>query len=302
MEESGVQEFGKAVPIIDPTEVEFGKELGEGAFGKVYSAVWRGDVVAAKKLKIEEEIIDLQTGEATGEMRSLQNVSLIKSFREEVAIQIKMRHPNIIMIMGVCFKQPDLIILTELMKRDLAGFLDSKETIDWPLKIDMSIDISRGMTYMHNMKPSMVHRDLKTNNILLDEHNRCKITDFGTVITKHNLNDKNDITGTAAYMSPERLRGEDSDETTDVYSFAIIMWEMITRKIPWEGHGNLQLVARVGHGNERPQLPSDAKAPSDFTKLMKESWEGDKKKRPSFAAVLARLRKLSSSTTNSFFV
>ncbi len=112
-----------------------------GTFGSVYKAIWKGDLVAAKKLKCK-----------------IEDVELIQSFQKETLLLSKMRHPNVVMLMAASCRAPELIIVTELMKSDLAALISSKEKIEWKEKIQMATDIARGMTYLHHMNPPMIHR------------------------------------------------------------------------------------------------------------------------------------------------
>ena len=142
---------------------------------------------------------------------------------------------------------------------------------------------------MHNMNPPMVHRDLKCGNLLIDDNKRCKLADFGTAVLKEKMG--TELVGTAAFMSPERLREEQSDERTDVFSFGVVLWEILTRKIAWEGLTNIQIVARVGYANELLPIPEAPKGcPSGFISLIKDCWEPYTTKRPSFESLLKSLR------------
>ena len=94
--------------------IQLQEEIGQGTFGSVFKARWRGDLVAAKKLKCK-----------------LEDTDLIQAFQSETLLLSKMRHPNIVMLMAACCRAPELIIVTELMKSDLSTLLQSKEKLDW---------------------------------------------------------------------------------------------------------------------------------------------------------------------------
>ncbi|MBA0600158.1 hypothetical protein Gorai_006356, partial [Gossypium raimondii] len=117
---------------------------------------------------------------------------------------------------------------------------------------------ARGMNYLHNCNPPIIHRDLKSSNLLVDKNWTVKVGDFGLSRLKHKtyLTTKSGK-GTPQWMAPEVLRSEPSDEKSDVYSFGVILWELATEKIPWEKHNAMQLVAAVGFMNQRLEIPKE---------------------------------------------
>jgi len=249
------------------------EQIGEGAFGTVWRAIWKGDYVAAKRLKVQQE-----------------DVQLIQEFQNEVNFLIKMRHPNILMIMAASVKAPDLIIVTELMKSDLFSLLIGKEKLELRERIQIGIDIARGMTFLHGMRPILIHRDLKSGNVLVDESRRAKVSDFGTVIAKDKFKNWKELIGTAAYMPPERLLQEETDESCDIYSFGVILWELGSRKMPWQGLSPVELVARVGHAEERLSLDVLKGTPTGYPQLVEKCTERFISRRPAFSKVLQMLR------------
>jgi len=113
-----------------------------------------------------------------------------------------------------------------------------------------------------------------------------KISDFGTVIKKEKMG--TELAGTAGWMSPERLRGEESDPSTDVFSYGVVLWEIMYRKLPWEGLSNIQIIARVGHAGERLPLDDISKGcPSTYVSVIKDTWST---RRPTFETILQQLR------------
>jgi hypothetical protein len=141
IESSGESELQNSIFTVPIDGLQLHEEIGHGTFGSVYKARWRGDLVAAKKLKCK-----------------LEDTELIQSFQRETLLLSKMRHPNIVMLMAACCRAPELIIVTELMKCDLTTLLQSKEKLDWFDRVQIAMDVARGMTYMHNMNPPMIHR------------------------------------------------------------------------------------------------------------------------------------------------
>jgi len=167
IEKLGQKDLKKTTFLVDWNEIEIIKELGKGTFGSVYKAYWKGDLVAVKKFRA----ID-------------QNTELLKTFQHEMKLLCKMRHPNIVMIMGACCDVVNLAVIQELLKGDLSELLQSKDQIDWRDRLSIAMDAARGINYLHSLKPMIIHRDLKSNNLLIDEHWRVKVSDFGTAITK----------------------------------------------------------------------------------------------------------------------
>ena len=139
-------------------------------------------------------------------------------------------------------------------------------------------DISQGMRFLHTAYPLIVHGDLKAGNVLLDSHFRAKVADFGLSHKK-----RLGATGTPFWMAPELLRGEaENNTTTDVYSFGIVVFEMYSRSIPYEGEDPEEVLMLVGDSavNKRPRIPSTC--PPSARSMMIECLSGEAKLRPTF--------------------
>lgn len=153
----------------------------------------------------------------------------------------------------------------------------------------MALDIARGMNYLHNCSPPIVHRDLKTSNLLVDKNWMVKVADFGLSRVKHEtyLTTRTGK-GTPQWMAPEVLRNERSDEKSDIYSFGVILWELATQKIPWEHLNAMQVIGAVGFMNQRLDIPEDVD--SRWTSIIESCWDSDPQKRPSFQELLEKLK------------
>jgi len=113
------------------------------------------------------------------------------------------------------------------------------------------------MNYLHNMDPPLIHRDLKPANLLVDDHHRVKLSDFGLVRSKEHTyvgDMKNNFAGSPAYMAPECLRQEHYDERCDLWSYGVLLWELSYNEKPWKGKTELEVVALVGYNRERLPL------------------------------------------------
>ncbi|CAI5950061.1 unnamed protein product [Closterium sp. NIES-65] len=221
-----IMDIGEAE--IDWNDIEMGERVGAGSFGTVYRAEWAGCDVAVKVLINQD----------------MQEEQLLE-FKREVVIMRRLRHPNIVLFMGAVTKPPHLSILTEFLSRGSLFRLlhrpGAKETLKEDRRIRMAMDIARGINYLHHCTPMIVHRDLKTPNLLVDKNFTVKVCDFGLSRNKNStfLSSKSGA-GTPEWMAPEVLRNEPSNEKSDVYSFGVILWELVTLLQPWDGMNPMQ--------------------------------------------------------------
>ncbi|KAK8597564.1 hypothetical protein V6N13_094967 [Hibiscus sabdariffa] len=134
----------------------------------------------------------------------------------------------------------------------------SNPQLDERRRMRMALDVAKGMNYLHTSNPTIVHRDLKTPNLLVDKNWVVKVCDFGLSRMKHHtfLSSKS-TAGTPEWMAPEILRNEPANEKCDVYSFGVILWELATLCIPWKGLNPMQVVGAVGFQNRRLEIPKD---------------------------------------------
>lgn len=155
----------------------------------------------------------------------------------------------------------------------------------------MAIDIARGMNYLHNSIPTVVHRDLKSSNLLVDKNWTVKVADFGLSRLKLEtfLTTKTGK-GTPQWMAPEVLRSEPSNEKSDVYSYGVVLWELITQKVPWDTLNTMQVIGAVGFMDHRLEIPSDADP--QWSSMIESCWVSDPQRRPSFRELLERLQVL----------
>jgi serine/threonine protein kinase len=182
-------------------------------------------------------------------------------------------------------KRPNLCIVTEFVKQgSLADMLaNGSIKLTFNQKLRMLRSAALGINYLHSLHPVIVHRDLKPSNLLVDENGNVKVADFGFARIKED-NATMTRCGTPCWTAPEVIRGEKYSETADVYSFGVIMWQVLTRKQPFAGRNFMGVSLDVLDGR-RPQVP--AECPSGFKKVMKKCWHGEASKRPSMESVVA---------------
>ncbi|XP_024438845.1 serine/threonine-protein kinase EDR1 isoform X2 [Populus trichocarpa] len=253
-----------------------GERIGLGSYGEVYHADWNGTEVAVKKF-LDQDF----SGAALDE------------FKREVRIMRRLRHPNVVLFMGAVTRPPNLSIITEFLPRgSLYRILHRPQCqIDEKRRIRMALDVARGMNCLHASIPTIVHRDLKSPNLLVDKNWTVKVCDFGLSRLKHNtfLSSKS-TAGTPEWMAPEVLRNEPSNEKCDVYSFGIILWELATIRLPWSGMNPMQVVGAVGFQNRRLEIPKEVDPL--VARIIWECWQTDPNLRPSFAQLTVALKPL----------
>lgn len=249
-----------------------------GSFGTVHRADWHGSEVAVKIL-MEQDFLARR----------------FKEFLREVAIMKRLRHPNIVLFMGAVIQPPNLSIVTEYLSRGSLYRLlhkpGAREMLDEKRRLSMAYDVAKGMNYLHKRNPPIVHRDLKSPNLLVDRKFTVKVCDFGLSRLKENtfLSSKT-AAGTPEWMAPEVLRDEPSNEKSDIYSFGVILWELVTLQQPWSCLNPAQVVAAVGFKNRRLEIPSNVNP--QVAALIESCWINDPWKRPSFSNIMDFLEPL----------
>ncbi|MBA0840235.1 hypothetical protein Goarm_002834, partial [Gossypium armourianum] len=196
---------------IDPKELDFTNSvyITKGTFCR---ASWRGIQVAVKKL--EDELIT--------------DSDKVSAFRDELALFQKIRHPNVVQFLGAVTQSSPMMIVTEyLPKGDLRAFLKGKGALKPMTALRFALDIARGMNYLHENKPPIIHRDLEPSNILRDDSGHLKVADFGVskLLTVKEVKPLTCPVTSCRYVAPEVFKNYDYDTKADVFSFALILQE-----------------------------------------------------------------------------
>ncbi|XP_027937082.1 serine/threonine-protein kinase CTR1-like isoform X2 [Vigna unguiculata] len=260
------------------SELILKENIGTGSFGTVLRADWRGSDVAVKILKVQ--------GFDPGRF---------EEFLKEVSLMKRLRHPNIVLLMGAVIQPPKLSIVTEYLSRgslyELLHMPNVGSSLSERCRLKMAYDVASGMNYLHQMRPPIVHRDLKSPNLLVDDSYTVKVCDFGLSRTKANtfLSSKT-AAGTPEWMAPEVIRGELSNEKCDVFSFGVILWELVTLQQPWRHLNPSQVVAAVGFMDKRLDIPRHVNP--EVAALIELSWATEPWRRPSFSYILKCLQQI----------
>lgn len=205
-------------PSIDFALLKLGRELGKGSFGVVYAAEWHKEPVAVKQLH-----------RITDEAR--------RDFMKEATLLAALRHPRVVQLFGTSEHSPgSLSIVLEFMENgSLYSHLHSSQKPDLPKRKIIARDITSGLVYLHRRTPQVLHRDLKSPNVLLDGEFRAKLSDLG-------------LFGTLRWMAPELFRGEKTSAASDVYSLAITLWELFESEKPFRNVENKIVMEQVKSG------------------------------------------------------
>ncbi|XP_022606233.1 mitogen-activated protein kinase kinase kinase 9-like [Seriola dumerili] len=265
---------------IDFSELTLEEIIGVGGFGKVYRAVWRGSEVAVKAARRDPDEDAEQT---------------LESVRQEAKLFAMLNHPNIMALLGVCLQEPNLCLVMEYarggpLNRALAGKRIPPCTL-----VDWAVQIARGMHYLHSQAiVPIIHRDLKSSNILILErvemedlsNKTLKITDFGLAREWHRTT-KMSAAGTYAWMAPEVIRSSTFSKGSDVWSYGVLLWELLTGEVPFRGIDGLAVA--YGVAMNKLALPVPSTCPEPFARLMEDCWSSDPHSRPQFTSVLDHL-------------
>ncbi|KAI9123329.1 hypothetical protein K1719_006218 [Acacia pycnantha] len=299
------QERPKEVWEIDLAKLEIRYAFAHGAFGTVYRGIYDNQDVAVKVLDWGED----------GVTTAAETAVLRASFRQEVAVWHKLDHPHVTKFIGASMGTSNLkipedsssthgensppsraccVVVEYLPGGTLKQFLfrNRRKKLAFKLVVQLALDLSRGLSYLHSKK--IVHRDVKTENMLLDRLGHLKIADFGVArVEAMNPSDMTGETGTLGYMAPEVLDGNPYNHRCDVYSFGICMWEIYCCDMPYPDLSFADLSAAVVRQNLRPEIPRCC--PSSFANIMRKCWGGNANKRPEMEDVVRMLEAVDTS-------
>uniref|UniRef100_A0A7S1SQC5 Protein kinase domain-containing protein n=1 Tax=Tetraselmis chuii TaxID=63592 RepID=A0A7S1SQC5_9CHLO len=248
-----------AIPWED---IDLGDQISGGGFSVVYRGYWLRTPVAIKRW-FDPEMTD----------------KLLQEFREEVMTLQELSHPNIVQLMGVCSKPPNLAMVTEYLPHSLFHVLHNTNIeVDRKRVISLAKDICCAFIYLHSRSPPVIHRDIKPANFLLDRAWKLKLCDFGLA----SQNARQAGAGTPAYMAPELLAGTGFNEKVDVYAFGVCLWEMLARLLPFAETPPGQLKEKIIAGG-RPEIPLSC--PKAMANLIKDCWQQEASLRPSFPKI-----------------
>ena len=292
---SNIQQELQELQLFGVTEE--GRELGRGAYGVVVEVTVNGLRCAAKKL----HPILLETS-------SVERAKISSRFVEECLQHSRLRHPNIVQMMGVYFPSPQAelpIMVMELMEMSLSSCLENKPNLPITTRNGILMDVARALLHLHNQNPPIIHRDLTANNVLLTSHLIAKISDLGVAkIITHSRHSRltcqlTKQPGTTAYMPPE-ASSSSYDTKLDVFSFGVLTLHVITNEWPLpdaefvESPEKKGVYHRVSEADRRKKYTDEMGSEHPHKELVCLCLNNDPNARPSSQTILSNLESIAS--------
>ena len=264
--------------------LEFGRQIGRGAFGEVFRGKYRGTDVAIKRLCVLNDVSD-ERG--------------LAEFKRELSFLTRLRHRHIVQFIGASTAPPNLCIIMDYCdKGSLYAYLHNpNKTLSAFKVLKWMSEAAKGLVYLH--ASDIIHRDVKSGNLFIDDGGSIKLGDFG--LSKFHTGASTSggmmsLVGTYQFMAPELLEGQPRYTTAvDVYSFAVVMWECLTREDPFSGLSPMQIVAALLRG-ERPSLDDASKfavrLPEEYIAVIARCWRADALERPTMEDIAPELERM----------
>lgn len=260
-------------------DLMFKQVLGQGTYGEVHRGYWKGRKVAVKKI-------------FPGTTKS-QRIEVVSDFDREITILSKLDNKcsRICSFLGYVNEanQP-LCLVFELCEGSVSTLLkmvrQKYAQVSWRVCLGILHDAAEACAFLHSQ--GVIHRDLKGENLLLESNFRCKLTDFG--LSRELVGTKRQVMtvcGTPCWVAPEIFRNDPYDEKVDVYSFAILIWEIMASRKPYADNDGLDLTVQVGRKGLRPARLQNV--PEELHQLMTQCWQEEPSKRPDFQYVMRAL-------------
>lgn len=296
------------------------KPIGEGSFGKVYQGLYRDDKVAIKIFQGGESMVP---DEDPVEALRRTGGKILEKMEKEVEFMSSLSHPNIVRLIGFCRIPP--AIMTELcsqgnLAQKLLSCKEKNIPLEWKartryvrivnwlyeivflapfvtehLQLLQAYEIALGLEYLH--AKNILHRDLKSPNVLINEQNRIKLTDFN--LSKYmdaTMHSSSIAAMNPRWLAPELFDGIQASSASDIFSLGVIMWEILTLQVPWEGTNPWSIVERIRRGERlayeyNPKVCQQADYDA-YVGLMNTCWAANPSDRPTATSVVSSLEEM----------
>ena len=260
------------------------KRIGQGGFADVYHGRWlsHDHEVAIKVIRIQ-----------------YLDERVKGDFTKEISMMYKIRYDHILNIYGACIEPGKHALVVEYMSLgSLFDVLkDKKLQLAWPDRCSIAIQMTRGINYLHKLPKPVIHRDIKSLNILMTEWSKgflVKIADFGLAQIRRETSRQSSHgspVGTLPWKAPELLKMGRHTESSDVYALGVVLWELATECEPYEEADDATICAFVKGGD---RLPIPKNIPGSFSDLISRAWMHEPEKRPTCQELLSLMREVQS--------
>ncbi|KAI3616708.1 tkl protein kinase [Moniliophthora roreri] len=281
--ELDLEELGLDDREIPPEKLQKLEKIGSGGFKDVYIGKFKGRKIAISEFRGQLSAMDIK------------ELKLLGGFD----------HPNIVRFLGVSIpentRETPVMIVSELCTNgDLFDYIRNVNPPTLHKVLAIMLDIARGLEYLHTRKPSVIHRDCKSSNILITSKGNAKIADFGLAKVKQSTRSMvRSLVGTVNWQAPELWHAHPKyNHKVDVFSCACVYWEMLqwhlpNKKYPWEGMNEHAIYEVVGTKKQRPSLTGLKKQwCPEIVDLIEHMWAQDHQERPTMSEVVERLEEL----------
>ena len=294
----------------DPLEKQRGRRMAVGATAaKAENAAnaggGNGDGVARVGARSDDS-----DDEMAREGEDAAAAEVLDELEKEVGIMARLRHPNIVLLLGAVRSPP--AIVEEFCARGSLFSVLQRHTkpgvppLEWRVRLQMALGAAAGMCYLHNCAPPIIHRDLKSPNLMVDRYFRVKVGDFNlSRVAVASVGSKAGAGGASPefsvgglhsprWMAPEVLQSAAYTRASDVYSFAVVLWELRSLQVPWAQVGQWQVMHAVVEEGQRPDL-DEVPTPtfsslSQYDALIRDGWAQESSERPAFEEIITRLQ------------
>jgi len=249
--------------------------IGKGAFGEVYKAKYNNKIIAVKKFLTSKD----------GKYSEKQ---LEFFFYKEMEILTQIDpHQNIVEVFGVSTDYDNLAIIMQYYPKGSAHdfLIRDKNVISWKDTVKIAKTTAMGLWHLHSQ--DIIHRDVALRNILIDDNMNACLTDFGLALIKEEIQKKSKSMGSLAWMAPEAISKKLISEQSDIYSFGILLWELLTKATPYEDENPFDILNGVTAGTLRPHIPTDC--PTIYKKLIEDCLKQSTEERPPLSVICKTL-------------
>eukprot|EP01114_Cavostelium_apophysatum_P007081 TRINITY_DN1877_c0_g1_i2.p1 TRINITY_DN1877_c0_g1~~TRINITY_DN1877_c0_g1_i2.p1 ORF type:complete len:612 (+),score=109.87 TRINITY_DN1877_c0_g1_i2:74-1909(+) len=261
--------------VIDFTRLKVKKKIASGSTASIY----RGVLDTSKEVAVKQFHLEI-----------LEKSTIKQYIDEAITMSSLGHHENIVEYFGIVVEPPDIRLVIEICENgSLFNILHVKKMqLSWNLKLKLAVDCARGLYFLHSK--GIIHRDIKSLNFLINKNWTAKLADFGQARKLTLSTTMTHNRGTIHWMAPEVLSKKRYSTSADIYSFAIVLYELYTQDVPFEEEPIVDLLNAIASGSKRPPIPEDC--PRDYARLMEECWTQEPEVRPDSKRVVTCLENM----------